>query len=109
MTRSQSKGQGETKPEGPAETHEQLLPPEIQDFLHTYAADEDFRAFVSGESDALLRGMTEDWVVGTPDEVDVRLRAYTAEGIGHFLFWVMDVPNPAGLERFAQEITPRFR
>lgn len=53
--------------------------------------------------------MTEDWIVGTPDAVEARLRAYLAEGIGHFLFWVMDVPNPAGLERFAQEITPRFR
>ena len=36
-----------------AETHGQSLPPEIQPFLHTYAADADFRAFVAGESDEL--------------------------------------------------------
>jgi alkanesulfonate monooxygenase SsuD/methylene tetrahydromethanopterin reductase-like flavin-dependent oxidoreductase (luciferase family) len=92
-----------------AATHGQPLPPEIQPFLHTYAADADFRAFVAGESDVLPRRMTEDWIVGTPDAVDARLRAYAAEGVRHFMLWFMDAPDSAGLELFAREIISRFR
>ena len=92
-----------------AAAHGRPLPPEIQPFLHTYAADADFRAFVSGETDTLPRRMTEDWIVGAPDDVETRLRAYVAEGIRHVMLWFMDAPDPAGLELFAQEVASRFR
>jgi alkanesulfonate monooxygenase SsuD/methylene tetrahydromethanopterin reductase-like flavin-dependent oxidoreductase (luciferase family) len=85
------------------------MPPEIQPFLDNYATAADFRAFVSGESDDLPRRMTEDWVVGTPDEVERRLRAYAEEGISHFMLWFMDAPREDGLELFAREVMPRFR
>ena len=70
---------------------------------------EDFRAFVAGEIDELPGRMADDWVVGTPDEVETRLRAYIAEGINHFMLWFMDVPGSDGLELFAESIAPRFR
>jgi len=91
-----------------AEREQSLLPPEIQPFLHTYAADEDFRDFVSGASDAIPARMNEDWIVGTPDQVEMRLREYTAEGFGHFMFWFMDAPRTDGLELFAREVALRF-
>lgn len=85
------------------------LPPEIQPFLHTYAADDDFRAFVAGASDALPARMAEDWLIGTPDQIEARLRAYAGEGIAHVMLWFMDAPNVAGLELFAEQVAPRFR
>ena len=92
-----------------ARTAEQNLPVEIQPFLHTYATEPDFEAFVAGTSDALPARMAEDWIVGTPDEVERRLRAYMAEGITHFMLWFMDVPRRDGLELFAAEVMPGFR
>ena len=87
----------------------QHLPKEIQPFLKTYATEDDFRAFVSGATDALPSRMAEDWVVGTPDQVELRLRDYIGEGISHFMLWFMDAPSTAGLDLFAQSISPKFR
>ncbi len=92
-----------------AEREQSLLPPEIQPFLHTYGADDDFRAFISGTSDAIPARMNEDWIVGTPDQVETRLREYIAEGFGHFMFWFMDAPRTDGLDLFARDVAPRFR
>lgn len=85
------------------------LPEEIQPFLNTYAADPELMAFVAGETDALPARMAEDWVIGTPDQVEARLRDYMAEGIDHFMLWFMDAPSMTGLEVFAAEVAPRFR
>ena len=53
--------------------------------------------------------MTDDWIVGTPDQVEQRLRAYMAEGISHFMLWFMDAPRADGLDLFASDVIPRFR
>jgi alkanesulfonate monooxygenase SsuD/methylene tetrahydromethanopterin reductase-like flavin-dependent oxidoreductase (luciferase family) len=92
-----------------AEEAGQNLPSEIQPFLDSYAMAPDFRAFVAGESDTLPSRMTEDWVVGTPDQVEQRLRAYLDEGIRHFMLWFMDAPRSDGLDLFASDVMPRFR
>ena len=52
--------------------------------------------------------LAEDWIIGTPDQVEARLREYIDEGISHFMLWFMDAPNMAGLELFANEVAPRF-
>jgi alkanesulfonate monooxygenase SsuD/methylene tetrahydromethanopterin reductase-like flavin-dependent oxidoreductase (luciferase family) len=87
----------------------QHLPKEIQPFSKSYVTEDDFRAFVSGATDALPSRMAEDWVVGTPDRVEARLRSYVAEGISHFMLWFMDAPNNAGLDLFARTVAPHFR
>ncbi|MCA9858385.1 MAG: LLM class flavin-dependent oxidoreductase [Thermomicrobiales bacterium] len=81
---------------------------QVEGFVSSYAADEDFKAFVSGTSDAIPARLAEDWIIGTPDQVESRLRAYIDEGINHFMIWFMDAPNMAGLELFAQDVAPRF-
>jgi hypothetical protein len=53
--------------------------------------------------------MVEDWVVGTPDQAEDRLRAYMAEGVSHFMLWFMDAPKMDGLDLFAVSVAPRFR
>ncbi len=81
---------------------------QVKGFVSSYATDEDFQAFVSGASDAIPSRLAEDWVIGTPDQVEARLREYMDEGICHFMLWFMDAPNMAGLELFANKVAPRF-
>jgi alkanesulfonate monooxygenase SsuD/methylene tetrahydromethanopterin reductase-like flavin-dependent oxidoreductase (luciferase family) len=81
---------------------------QVKGFVSSYATDEDFQAFISGASDAIPGRLAEDWVIGTPDQVEARLREYIAEGISHFMLWFMDAPNMAGLELFAEAVAPRF-
>jgi alkanesulfonate monooxygenase SsuD/methylene tetrahydromethanopterin reductase-like flavin-dependent oxidoreductase (luciferase family) len=81
---------------------------QVAGFVSSYANDQDFRAFISGASDAIPSRLAEDWVIGTPDAVEARLREYLDEGISHFMIWFMDAPNLAGLELFAETIAPRF-
>ncbi len=90
-----------------ADTDQQ--PDEYETFVTSYATADDFRAFVSGESDAIPSQLAEDWIIGTPDQVEARLRAYADAGIGHFMIWFMDAPNLSGLELFASDVAPRFR
>jgi alkanesulfonate monooxygenase SsuD/methylene tetrahydromethanopterin reductase-like flavin-dependent oxidoreductase (luciferase family) len=81
---------------------------QVKGFVSSYATDEDFKAFISGASDAIPGRLAEDWVIGTADQVEARLREYMDEGISHFMLWFMDAPNMAGLELFATEVRPRF-
>ena len=92
-----------------ARTASSGLPPEVGPFVESHVDDPAFEAFVSGSSDAIPPRLAETWIVGTPNEVERRLRAYVAEGITHFMLWFMDVPRPEGLELFAAEVMPRFR
>ena len=49
------------------------------------------------------------WLIGTPDQVEEKIRAYVEAGIGHFLLWFMDAPKDDGLQLFAEQVIPRFR
>ena len=49
------------------------------------------------------------WLIGTPDEVEEKIRTYVEAGIGHFLLWFMDAPGEQGLRLFAEAVAPRFR
>jgi alkanesulfonate monooxygenase SsuD/methylene tetrahydromethanopterin reductase-like flavin-dependent oxidoreductase (luciferase family) len=92
-----------------AESQGQNLPSEILPFLASYGNDEETKAFVDGRTDRLPRKMAEDWIVGTPDQVEQRLQEYIGAGTDHFMLWFMDLPRTDGLELFATEVVPRFR
>jgi len=82
---------------------------QVKGFVNSYATADDFRAFVSGASDNIPSRLAEDWIIGTPDQVENRLRSYIDAGISHFMIWFMDAPNMAGMELFAAEVAPHFR
>jgi alkanesulfonate monooxygenase SsuD/methylene tetrahydromethanopterin reductase-like flavin-dependent oxidoreductase (luciferase family) len=65
--------------------------------------------FLSGKTDDLPTTLTDTQIIGTPDEVTQRIRAYVDLGISHFLFWFMDAPSDTGLRLFAEQVAPRFR
>jgi alkanesulfonate monooxygenase SsuD/methylene tetrahydromethanopterin reductase-like flavin-dependent oxidoreductase (luciferase family) len=86
----------------------QPLPADIEPFLDKYAEQADLLRFVRGDSDDLPGKLATDWVIGTPNQVERRLREYIAEGMSHFMFWFMDAPNEDGLRLFASDVAPRF-
>ena len=69
----------------------------------------DLQAFLSGTTDRMPDSITSTWLIGTPDEVNKRIRAYMHEGITHFLFWFVDVPKEDGIRLFADQVMPGFR
>jgi alkanesulfonate monooxygenase SsuD/methylene tetrahydromethanopterin reductase-like flavin-dependent oxidoreductase (luciferase family) len=81
---------------------------QVKGFVSSYATDDDFLSFIAGESDDIPARLAEDWIIGAPDQVESRLRAYIAEGIDHFMIWFMDAPNLSGMELFASDVAPRF-
>lgn len=87
----------------------QPFPDEVQPFLAPYEEAPETRAFLAGERDEPPAPMTDDWLIGTPDEVERRLRAYRDLGIDHFMLWFTDAPRRDGMELFAREVMPRFR
>lgn len=48
-------------------------------------------------------------IVGTPDQVAERLRAFTDLGVEYFILRFADFPDTAGVELFADEVIPQFR
>jgi alkanesulfonate monooxygenase SsuD/methylene tetrahydromethanopterin reductase-like flavin-dependent oxidoreductase (luciferase family) len=81
---------------------------QVKGFVSSYATDDDFLSFIAGENADIPARLAEDWIIGTPDQVESRLRAYIAEGIDHFMIWFMDAPNLSGMELFASDVAPRF-
>ena len=81
----------------------------VAGFESSLAASDEFRSFIDGETDELPHVMAEDWLAGTVDQVEARIRAYMNEGVTHFMLWFQDAPNHAGMEWFATEVAPRFR
>jgi alkanesulfonate monooxygenase SsuD/methylene tetrahydromethanopterin reductase-like flavin-dependent oxidoreductase (luciferase family) len=75
----------------------------------TTQPDEAIAAFARGATDEAPPALADAFLIGTPDEIEARIRTYLHRGISHFLLWFMDAPDQAGLQLFAQEVIPRFR
>ncbi len=59
-------------------------------------------------TDAIPSRLANDWVIGTPNQVETLLQEYIDAGISHFMIWFMDAPNLAGMELFASDVAPHF-
>ncbi len=53
--------------------------------------------------------LSEEFVIGTPEQVRRRFQAYLDLGFTHFMLWFMDFPSRAGLRLFAREVMPALR
>ncbi|MGY8827181.1 MAG: LLM class flavin-dependent oxidoreductase [Candidatus Latescibacterota bacterium] len=71
--------------------------------------DEELKAYLRGATDVLPESLSSTFLMGTPDEVEIQIRAYVDLGIDHFMLWFMDAPDDGGLSLFADEVIPRFR
>jgi alkanesulfonate monooxygenase SsuD/methylene tetrahydromethanopterin reductase-like flavin-dependent oxidoreductase (luciferase family) len=71
--------------------------------------DADFRAFMSGMSDAYPHYLTDAWLVGTPEEIKTQLQNYIQIGATHFMLWFMDAPETGGMQLFMEQVAPAFR
>ncbi len=77
--------------------------------LSENSPDPQLADFVEGRIPTLPVGLTERFLIGTPDEVVKQIEAYAEIGIDHFMLWFMDAPEGDGLELFAEEVMPSFR
>jgi alkanesulfonate monooxygenase SsuD/methylene tetrahydromethanopterin reductase-like flavin-dependent oxidoreductase (luciferase family) len=66
-------------------------------------------AFLDGRTEMPPASLTERWIVGTPDAVVERFRAYMAAGANHFILWFMDLPERSSLKLFNEAVAPRLR
>ncbi len=71
--------------------------------------DADFLAFVNGDSDTYPHALTDAWLVGTPDEIEHQLQAYTQIGATHFMLWFMDAPETDGMRLFMEQVAPAMK
>ena len=71
--------------------------------------DPELVAFLTGQTEAIPSSLADSYLIGTPDEVEQRIRAYIDRGVSHFLLWFMDAPEAEGLELFAAQVASRFR
>lgn len=70
------------------------------------ARTEDEAKRIAAESPYLLGG---DYLVGTPEQIAEKLRAYTSLGVDYFILRFCDYPNPDGALCFAEEVMPFVR
>ncbi|MBM3262373.1 MAG: LLM class flavin-dependent oxidoreductase [candidate division Zixibacteria bacterium] len=70
---------------------------------------DEWQGFLSGDTDTFPSEMAESWIVGTPDQVETRIRAYSDSGISHFMLWFLDAPDETGMRFFAETVMPRFQ
>jgi alkanesulfonate monooxygenase SsuD/methylene tetrahydromethanopterin reductase-like flavin-dependent oxidoreductase (luciferase family) len=71
--------------------------------------DAELLAFLQGDTAELGGRYRDEWIVGPPEAVEQRLRAYLELGVTHFLFWFMDAPAESGMRLFAEVVAPRFK
>jgi alkanesulfonate monooxygenase SsuD/methylene tetrahydromethanopterin reductase-like flavin-dependent oxidoreductase (luciferase family) len=56
-----------------------------------------------------LADLVDDWLVGTPESVERRMREYMDLGVSHFMLWFLDFPSPDGMRLFAERVAPTLR
>jgi len=76
--------------------------------------DQDILKFLREANPALEGYRTKEdfgreFVIGTPDEVEARIRQYVDLGVTRFMLWFMDFPQLDGIRLFAKTIMPKFR
>jgi alkanesulfonate monooxygenase SsuD/methylene tetrahydromethanopterin reductase-like flavin-dependent oxidoreductase (luciferase family) len=55
-----------------------------------------------------LDAYSEEFVIGTPDEVVAKLAAYGDMGVEEFICWFMDIPSTRSMELLATQVLPRL-
>lgn len=56
-----------------------------------------------------LDSLRDEFLIGTPDEVAEKLRAYADLGIEEVICWFMDIPELRSMQLFASDVMPQVR
>jgi alkanesulfonate monooxygenase SsuD/methylene tetrahydromethanopterin reductase-like flavin-dependent oxidoreductase (luciferase family) len=71
--------------------------------------NDELRVFLSAETDEIPVSLSDTWIIGTPDEVNERVKLYIGMGFSHFMLWFVDVPDEDGLRLFMEQVAPHFK
>jgi len=55
------------------------------------------------------RGLSEVFIIGTPDECIKRIDEYVNVGVTHLMFWFLDFSSMKGIRLFAKEVISSFK
>ncbi len=76
--------------------------------------DEDILAFLRATNPNLddystREELSEEFVIGAPEQVRRRFQAFLDLGFTHFMLWFMDFPSLGGMRLFARQVIPALR
>jgi alkanesulfonate monooxygenase SsuD/methylene tetrahydromethanopterin reductase-like flavin-dependent oxidoreductase (luciferase family) len=60
-------------------------------------------------TDVSLDDVSEEFLIGTPDEIVAKLDVFEGLGIEEVMCWFMDFPDRTSMTRFAEEIAPQVQ
>lgn len=56
-----------------------------------------------------IENLSEQFLIGTPEQVAEKIHVYKKMGVEHFMLWFMDYPEKHTLELFARKVMPQVR
>lgn len=70
---------------------------------------EDLVTYFNSDDPRPITSVIEDWLIGTPEDVERRIREYMALGVSDFMLWFVDFPSRTGMKLFANSVAPLLR
>jgi alkanesulfonate monooxygenase SsuD/methylene tetrahydromethanopterin reductase-like flavin-dependent oxidoreductase (luciferase family) len=71
--------------------------------------DEISAANPNSYDDSAWNRADDEFLIGDPETITVRISEYAEIGIDHMQLWFMDMPSQDGMRTFAESVAPRFQ
>ena len=53
--------------------------------------------------------LKDEFLIGTPEQIGLKIQQFIDKGVTHFMLWFMDFPSQAGINLFAEKVMTQFR
>ena len=50
-----------------------------------------------------------EFIIGTPETVKIKIDQYIEQGVEHFMFWFMDYPSHKSIDIFSEKLIPHYK